>query len=70
VKRLVQSEGYARARLFTAVLFALLGLVIVVRTAAVVGLSATGLPAYALGGAMAALAIVRFRDYFAARQRL
>jgi hypothetical protein len=69
VKRLVQSEGYARARLFTATLFALLGLVIIIRTAGVVGASATGLPAYALGGAMVALAIVRFRDYVAARQR-
>ncbi|MGP6159247.1 MAG: hypothetical protein ACLPYS_17365 [Vulcanimicrobiaceae bacterium] len=69
MRRIARSEGYARARLFSAALFALLGLVIVVRTAAVVGLSATGLPAYALGGAMVALAIVRFRDYFAARQR-
>jgi hypothetical protein len=69
VKRLVHSEGYARARLFSAALFALLGLVIVARTAGVVGLNASGLPAYALGGAMVALAIVRFRDYFAARQK-
>ncbi len=66
----MRSEGYARARLFSGGVFGLLGLVIVVRTAAVVGLRPTGLPAYALGGAMVALAAVRFRDYFAARASL
>ena len=64
----MHSEGYARARLVTGTLFAVLGAAIVVRTIAAAGLSWADLPAFVLGAAMVALALVRFRDYIAARR--
>ena len=64
MRRLVRSQGYARARLVSAAIFAALALVIIVRTAQAVGASLTGLPAFVLGAAMIALAVLRFRDYF------
>ncbi|MBC5810137.1 MAG: hypothetical protein GIW95_04660 [Candidatus Eremiobacteraeota bacterium] len=63
MKRLIRSEGYARARLVSGSLFAVLGFVVVVRTAMTAGISLNGLPGYVLGGAMIALCFVRFREY-------
>jgi len=69
MRRFAQSEAYARARLVTATLFAVCGAVVIVRTAAVFGLVMAALPAYVLGLALIALAVVRLRDYRAARRR-
>jgi hypothetical protein len=68
MRRLVRSEGYARARLVTGTLFAVLGVAIVARTIAAAGLGWADLPAFVLGAAMIALALVRFREYVAARR--
>jgi hypothetical protein len=63
VRRLVRSPGYARARLVTGTLFAALGAVVIVRTAAG-GAGWSGFSGYVLGLAMIALAVWRFREYF------
>jgi len=68
VKRFVRSETFARTRLVTGGLFILLGIAIVVRTVAEVGLVGAAVPAYVLGGAMIALGAFRFRDYRAMRR--
>jgi hypothetical protein len=67
VKRLVQSEGYARARLVNGTLFVVLGSVVIVRTLVAVRFGLQVLPACVLGMAMIALGAVRLRDYFALR---
>ncbi len=67
MKRLVQSEGFARARLVNGLLFVVLGSVVIGRTLITVRFGWQVLPACVLGGAMVALGAVRFRDYFAAR---
>ncbi len=64
----MHSEGYARARLVTGALFAVLGAAIVVRTIAAAGLNWADLPAFVLGAAMIGLAVIRFRDYVAAKR--
>jgi predicted membrane channel-forming protein YqfA (hemolysin III family) len=69
MKRLIRSEGYARARLVSAALFVILGAVVIARTLAVTGASFSAIPACALGGAMIALGVLRYRDYFANRVR-
>jgi Zn-dependent protease with chaperone function len=69
MKRLARSEAYARARLVTATLFALFGSVIIVRTWMSVGPVAAALPAYILGLALIALAVVRLREYRASRRQ-
>jgi len=69
MKQFVRSEGYARARLVSAALFVVLGAVVVVRTAAATGATFAAVPAYALGSAMIALGVFRYRDYFANRAR-
>ncbi len=69
MRRLVRSETYARTRLVTATLFALFGVVIIVRTYLSVGPVGAAVPAYVMGLALVALAVVRFRDYRAARRR-
>ena len=69
MKRLVRSEGYARARLVSAALFIVLGALVIYRTLAVTGLAGTAIPGCVLGLAMIALGIVRFRDYLGARAR-
>ena len=66
MKRVVRSRGYARLRLVNAAIFGVLGLAIVARTIAAVGLSFALIPGIVLGLAMLALACVRFRDYRAA----
>jgi len=68
VKRFVRSQTYARARLISGALFVVLGVSILVRTIADVGLSGSAVPAYVLGAAMVALGAFRFRDYVAARR--
>lgn len=68
MKRVVRSAGYARARLVTGALFALLGGVVAFRTLAAAGASAAAIPGCVLGLAMIALGAVRFRDYAAARR--
>ena len=68
MRNFVRSEGYARARLVTGVLFACLGIVVIVRTLAATGLSGQAIPACVLGAAMILLAVFRFRDYAAARR--
>jgi ABC-type uncharacterized transport system permease subunit len=70
VRRIVQSQGYARTRVGIGAVVAVLGAVLLVRTAASVGLDWRGLPAYVLGAAMIALGIVRWREYQAARRGL
>lgn len=67
MKRLVHSEGYARARLVSGALFVVLGSILIVRTIVVVGASFSAVPAYVLGVAMIALGALRYRDYFAHR---
>jgi hypothetical protein len=67
MKRMVQSEGYARARLVTGSIFAILGAIVLFRTLASVGLTWAALPAYVLGTAMIALGAARYREWFAAR---
>jgi uncharacterized integral membrane protein len=69
VRRFVRSEGYARARLVSGAFFIVFGIAIALRTAAIAGFSAAALPAYVLGAAMLALGGLRFREYFAARNR-
>jgi hypothetical protein len=68
VKRLVRSEGYARARLVTGTVAMALGAIVVVRTLVAVGFVAAAIPACVLGLAMIALGLVRYRDYAAARR--
>jgi len=68
VRRLVRSEGYARARLINALLFAALGAAICYRTLAAGRLSITALPGVVLGLALIALAVVRLRAFGAARR--
>jgi hypothetical protein len=68
VRNLVRSEGYARARLVTGSIAAVLGAILIARTLASTGLSFKVIPACVLGAAMIALGIVRFRDYAAARR--
>ncbi len=68
MKRFVRSGTYARARLVTGALFVVLGLFILLRTIADVGLSGSAIPAYVLGAAMIALGAFRFRDYLQMRQ--
>ncbi|MBD5606232.1 MAG: hypothetical protein IAI48_14270 [Candidatus Eremiobacteraeota bacterium] len=68
MKRLVRSEGYARARLVTGALFVVLGIAVIVRTFAAAGLSGQAIPACVLGLAMILLGGFRFRDYAAARR--
>ncbi len=68
MKRFVRSQTYARARLISGALFVVLGVSILVRTIADVGLSGSAVPAYVLGAAMVALGAFRFRDYVAARR--
>jgi len=69
VRKFVRSEAYLRARLVTGGLFVVLGIAVVARTAAEVGMSAAAIPAYVLGAAMIALGALRFRDYLIARVR-
>ncbi|GAC1308150.1 MAG: hypothetical protein NVSMB21_13050 [Vulcanimicrobiaceae bacterium] len=69
MKKFVRGETFARARLVSGALFVLLGIAIVVRTIAEVGLSGSAIPAYVLGTAMIALGAFRFRDYMALRRR-
>jgi hypothetical protein len=64
----VRSEGYARARLVTGCMFAVLGIAVAVRTLAGVGPSPKAIPAVALGLAMVLLGGLRFRDYLAVRR--
>ncbi|MBD5635358.1 MAG: hypothetical protein IAI49_12845 [Candidatus Eremiobacteraeota bacterium] len=68
MRNFARSEGYAKARLVTGTLFALLGATLVVRTLLLVGADAKAIPALVLGGAMIALGVLRFRDYRAARR--
>jgi len=68
MKRMVRSEGYARARLANALVFAALGAVVGYRTLAAAGPSWLALPGCVLGLAMIALGYVRWRDYLAARR--
>jgi hypothetical protein len=68
VRNFVRGETYARVRLVTGAVFAVLGATIVVRTILDGGFSLRALPAFALGGAMILLAAFRFRDYAAARR--
>ncbi len=68
MRRLVRSEGYAKARLATGALFALLGAVVAVRTVAAVGFDARAIPSLVLGSAMILLGWFRIRDYLAVRR--
>ncbi len=67
MRRMVRSPGYARARLASGALFAVLGAVVAYRTVRSVGFSTSAIPAFALGGAMFALGALRFRDFVRAR---
>lgn len=68
MRRLVRSEGYARARLVTGTIAMLLGAVVIVRTLAATGLAFAAITPCVLGAAMIALGVVRYRDYAAARR--
>ncbi len=68
MKRLVRSEGYARARLVTGSVAMVLGAIVIVRTLVAIGFVAAAIPACVLGLAMIALGVVRYRDYAAARR--
>ncbi len=67
MRRMVRSQTYARARLASGTLFAVLGAVVVYRTVYRFGFSASAIPAFVLGAAMFALGALRFRDYLRAR---
>ena len=69
MRNVVRSEGYARARVGIGIAGAILGLVVIYRTVGSVGLDWRGLPAYALGAALLALGVVKWREYRAARER-
>ncbi len=69
MRRLVRSEGYARARLVSAALFIVLGIFVIYRTFGVARFSLAALPGGVLGAAMIALGLLRFRDYRRARSR-
>lgn len=69
MRNIVRSEGYARTRVGIGFAGAILGLVVIYRTAGAVGLDWRGLPAYALGAALLALGVVRWREYRSARDR-
>lgn len=68
MRRMVRSEGYARARLINALIFAALGAAICYRTVAAARLSLTALPGVVLGLALIGLAGVRFRAYARAKR--
>ncbi len=68
MRRLVRSEGYARARLVSGTLFALLGAFVIYRTFGVTHTFAA-LPGTVLGLAMIALGVLRFVEYRRARMR-
>ncbi|MDQ2857610.1 MAG: hypothetical protein M3R53_03030 [Candidatus Eremiobacteraeota bacterium] len=68
MRRLVRSEGYARARVVSGVLFAVLGAVVFVRSIVAAGVSLPALPGSVLGLAMLALGVLRVRDYAASRR--
>jgi hypothetical protein len=67
MRNVVRSAGFARTRVGIGAVGAVLGLVVIYRTAASVGLDWRGLPAYVLGAALVALGVVRWREYRAAR---
>ncbi len=69
MRRFVQSDLYARAKLVSATVFIFLGASVLVRTTLAAGIVWKALPAYVLGAAMIALGFVRYRDYRAARAR-
>ena len=68
MRRVIRSRGYARARLANAVLFAILGAVVLYRTLAAAGLAPAAIPGCVLGLAMIGLGAFRLRDYVAARR--
>jgi uncharacterized membrane protein HdeD (DUF308 family) len=68
MRRIVRSEGYARARLVTGAIFMLLGVVVIVRTVGTAGLQWGAAPAYVLGVAMILLGAFRFYEYRTARR--
>jgi hypothetical protein len=68
MRRIVRSEGYARARLVTGSIFMLLGAVVIVRMAGSAGLQWSAAPGYVLGVAMILLGGFRFYEYRTARR--
>ena len=68
MKRLVASEGYARAKVASGVLFVVLGIAILGRTLATLGLSITSIAPLVMGAAIAGLGVMRVRDYLARRR--
>ncbi len=69
MKRLVGSDGYARARLANAVAFVALGAIVLVRTVAVAGITTAALPGCVLGIAMVGLGAMRFAERRAPKRR-
>lgn len=63
MRRFVQSETYARTRLVSGALFAVLGLVIVVNTARHLGLDWKAVTLYVFGLALIGLGVMRYREY-------
>ena len=63
MKRLVRSQGYARARVVIGAVAALLGAILIVRTFLIAGLTWAALPAYVLGLALILLGFVRAFEY-------
>jgi hypothetical protein len=68
VRRFVASQGYARAKVATGVLFVALGVLIVGRTLAALGFSTASVAPLVMGAAIMGLGVMRVRDYFARRR--
>jgi uncharacterized membrane protein len=67
VRRFAQSYGYLRFRALLGSLYAILGVVLLVRTFGAFGLRFTEIPAVVLGLALIALGSLRVRDYLTRR---
>jgi hypothetical protein len=70
VRRVVASAGYARFKLVLGLVYAVIGIAIIAKSIAAVGMSTKLVPSIALGAALIALGIVRLRDFRAIRKAI
>lgn len=63
-----QSLGYLRLRAVFGALYAVFGIIIIVRSCGAFGLGTAQLPAFVLGLALIGLGSMRVRDYFVLRR--
>jgi hypothetical protein len=67
VRRFARSYGYLRLRAILGALYAMLGILLLVRTFGAFGLRWTEIPAVVLGIALIALGSLRVREYLTRR---